>query len=168
VKEWTNYFARPEFLWVLLLALPLAAAFFYWSWRVKQRLIGQFVQARLLPTLAVGLSPARQKLRLALLLASLAGVLAALAGPRWGFSWEEARQRGLDIVVAVDTSRSMLARDVPPNRLDKAKRAAFDLMRQARNDRLGLVAFAGGAFLQCPLTVDDEHFARIWRPCRSA
>jgi Ca-activated chloride channel family protein len=158
VKEWTNYFARPEFLWILLLALPLAAAFFYWSWRVKQRLVGQFVQARLLPTLAVGLSPARQKLRLALLLASLAGVLAALAGPRWGFSWEEARQRGLDIVVAVDTSRSMLAKDVPPNRLDKAKRAAFDLMRQAKNDRLGLVAFAGSAFLQCPLTVDDEAF----------
>jgi Ca-activated chloride channel family protein len=158
VKELTNYFAKPEFLWVLLLALPLAAGLFYWSWRVKQKLIGQFVQARLLPTLTVGLSPARQKLRLALLLAALAGVLAALAGPRWGFSWEEARQRGLDIVVAVDTSRSMLARDVQPNRFEKAKRAAFDLMRQAKDDRLGVVAFAGGAFLQCPLTVDDEAF----------
>ena len=158
MKELTNYFARPEFLWVLLPAMPLAAGLFYWSWRVKQKLIGQFVQARLLPTLTVGLSPARQKLRLALLLAALAGVLAALAGPRWGFSWEEARQRGLDIVVAVDTSRSMLARDVQPNRLEKAKRAAFDLMRQAKDDRLGVVAFAGGAFLQCPLTVDDEAF----------
>jgi Ca-activated chloride channel family protein len=158
VKELTHYFARPEFLWVLLLALPLAAGLFYWSWRVKQKLIGQFVQARLLPTLTVGLSPARQKLRLALLLAALAGVLAALAGPRWGFSWEEARQRGLDIVVAVDTSRSMLARDAQPNRLEKAKRAAFDLMRLAKEDRLGVVAFAGGAFLQCPLTVDDEAF----------
>ena len=158
MKELTHYFARPEFLWVLLLALPLAAGLFYWSWRVKQKLIGQFVQARLLPTLTVGLSPARQKLRLALLLAALAGVLAALAGPRWGFSWEEARQRGLDIVVAVDTSRSMLARDAQPNRLEKAKRAAFDLMRLAKEDRLGVVAFAGGAFLQCPLTVDDEAF----------
>jgi Ca-activated chloride channel family protein len=85
-------------------------------------------------------------------------VLAALAGPRWGSSWEEAQQRGLDIVVAVDTSRSMLARDVPPNRLEKAKLAVFDLMRQARDDRLGLVAFAGAAFLQCPLTLDDEAF----------
>ena len=112
VKEDSLDFVRPEFLWILLLALPLAAGFFYWSWRVKQKLIGQFVQARLLPTLTVGLSPARQKFRLALLLAALAGVLTALAGPRWGFSWEEARQRGLDIVVAVDTSRSMLATDV--------------------------------------------------------
>jgi Ca-activated chloride channel family protein len=158
VKEFTNYFARPEFLWLLLLALPLMAGFFFWSWRVKQKLIRRFVQARLLPTLTTGLSPARQKFRLALLLAALAGVLAALAGPRWGASWEEARQRGLDIVVAVDTSRSMLARDVPPNRLEKARLAAFDLMRQAKEDRLGLVAFAGNAFLQCPLTLDDEAF----------
>lgn len=84
MKEFANYFARPEFLWILLLALPLAAALFFWSWRVKQKLIGQFVQARLLPTLTVGLSPALQKLRLALLLAALAGVLAALAGPPLG------------------------------------------------------------------------------------
>ncbi len=158
VKEFASHFAKPEFLWILLLALPLAAAAFYWSWRVKQRLIRQFVQARLFSTLTVGLSAARQKLRLALLLAALAGVLAALAGPRWGSTWEEARQRGLDIVVAVDTSRSMLARDVPPNRLEKAKLAAFDLFRLAGDDRLGLVAFAGAAFLQCPLTLDDEAF----------
>ena len=158
VKDFASHFAKPEFLWILLLGLPLAAGAFYWSWRVKQKLIRQFVQARLFSTLTVGLSPARQKFRLALLLAALAGVLAALAGPRWGFSWEEARQRGLDIVVAVDTSRSMLARDVPPNRLEKAKLAAIDLMRQAREDRLGLVAFAGAAFLQCPLTLDDDIF----------
>ena len=158
VKDFASHFAKPGFLWILLLALPLAAAFFYWSWSAKQKLIRQFVQDRLFSTLTVGLSPARQKFRLALLLAALAGVLAALAGPRWGSSWEEARQRGLDIVVAVDTSRSMLARDVPPNRLEKAKLAAFDLMRQARDDRLGLVAFAGAAFLQCPLTLDDEAF----------
>jgi len=158
VKEPAFEIARPEFLWILLLALPLAAGGFYWSWRVKQKLIRQFVQARLISTLTVGLSPARQKLRLALLLAALAGVLAALAGPRWGYAWEEARQRGLDIVVAVDTSRSMLARDVPPNRLEKAKLAVIDLMRQCKDDRLGLVAFAGDAFLQCPLTLDDEVF----------
>jgi Ca-activated chloride channel family protein len=158
VKDGAFEFARPEFLWILLLVLPLAAAAFYWSWRVKQKLIRQFVQARLFSTLTAGLSPARQKFRLVLLLAALAGVLAALAGPRWGYSWQEARQRGLDVVVALDTSRSMLARDAAPNRLEKAKLAAFDLMRQCKQDRLGLVAFAGAAFLQCPLTLDDEVF----------
>jgi Ca-activated chloride channel family protein len=158
VKDSTLEFARPEYLWILALAVPLAAGAFYWSWRVKQKLIRQFVQARLFSTLTVGLSPARQKFRLVLLLAALAGVLAALAGPRWGYSWQEARQRGLDVVVAMDTSRSMLARDAAPNRLEKAKLAAIDLMRQCKEDRLGLVAFAGSAFLQCPLTLDDEVF----------
>jgi Ca-activated chloride channel family protein len=158
VSNFTNHFAHPEFLWILLLALPLATALFFWSWRVKQRLIGQFVQARLLPALTVGVSSSRQKFRIVLSLAALGGILAALAGPRWGTTWEEARQRGLDIVVAVDTSRSMLARDAAPNRLEKAKLAAFDLMRQAKEDRMGIVAFAGAAFLQCPLTLDDEAF----------
>src|SRR5881409_2939792 len=81
-----------------------------------------------------------------------------LARPQWGFDWEEARQRGLDIVVAIDTSRSMLAADIPPNRLARAKLAALDLKRLARADRVGLVAFAGSAFLQCPLSFDDEAF----------
>jgi len=151
-------FAQPQFLWMLLLALPLLAALFFWSWRVKQKLIAQFVPARLLPALTVGVSPARQKFRLVLLAAAVAGVLAALAGPQWGFSWQEATQRGLDIVVVVDTSRSMLAADVVPNRIEKAKLAVFDLMRQAKEDRLGLVPFAGDAFLQCPLTLDDQAF----------
>jgi Ca-activated chloride channel family protein len=151
-------FAQPQFLWLLLLALPALAGLFYWSWSVKQKLIRQFVQARLLANLLVGVSPRRQAFRLALLAAAVAGVLLALARPQWGFAWEEAKQKGLDIIVAVDTSRSMLAQDVVPNRLEKAKLAAFDLMKLARNDRLGLVAFAGTAFLQSPLTLDDQAF----------
>ena len=151
-------FAQPQYLWCLLAALPALAGLFCWSWRVKQKLIRQFVQPRLLATLLVGFSPARQAFRFALLAAALAGVLLALARPQWGFAWEEAKQKGLDIIIAVDTSRSMLAQDVAPNRLEKARLAVFDLMRQARNDRLGLVAFAGTAFLQTPLTLDDQAF----------
>src|SRR6185295_8691540 len=82
----------------------------------------------------------------------------ALARPQWGFTWEEAKQRGLDIIVAIDTSRSMLATDIAPNRITRAKLAALELMQKAKNDRLGLVAFAGSAFLQCPLTLDEEAF----------
>jgi Ca-activated chloride channel family protein len=151
-------FAQPQFLWILLLAMPAVAGLFYWSWRVKQKLIRQFVRSRLLANLTVGVSPRRQIFRLALSAAAVAGVLLALARPQWGFAWEEAKQKGLDIIFAVDTSRSMLAQDVAPNRLEKAKLAAFDLMKQARNDRLGLVAFAGAAFLQSPLTLDDQAF----------
>ena len=68
------------------------------------------------------------------------------------------KQKGLDIVIAIDTSKSMLAQDIAPNRLQRAKLAALDLLKQAKSDRLGLVAFAGTAFLQCPLTIDDVVF----------
>ncbi len=151
-------FAHPEALWFCLLAIPALIAFFWWSWRKRRLLISQFVQSRLLAALTVGISAQRQKIRLALLVASVAMILFVLARPQWGFDWEEARQRGLDIVVAIDTSRSMLADDLKPNRLERAKLAAMDLRHLARNDRLGLVAFAGSAFLQCPLTLDDEPF----------
>ena len=89
---------------------------------------------------------------------AVACLILALARPQWGFAWEEVKQRGLDIVVAIDTSKSMLAEDIAPNRLARAKLAALDLMQQAKSDRLGLVAFAGNAFLQCPLTIDDAAF----------
>jgi Ca-activated chloride channel family protein len=151
-------FAQPQFLWLLLVVLPLLGAFFFWSWRVKQNLIAQFVPTRLLSTLTVGVSPSRQKLRLTMLMVAVAAIFLALAGPQFGFTWEEASQRGLDIVVVLDTSRSMLAKDVVPNRIEKAKLAVYDLMRQAKDDRLGLVPFAGNAFLQCPLTLDDQAF----------
>jgi len=151
-------FEHPQVLWLAVIAIPAIIGFLFWSWRVKQKLALQFVHARLLPTLTVGVSPAREKIRLALLVAAVAGILCALARPQWGFAWEEAKQQGLDIIVAMDTSRSMLARDVQPDRLDKAKLAVIDLMRLAKSDRMGLVVFAGTAFLQAPLTLDEQAF----------
>src|SRR4051794_10869321 len=151
-------FANPHMLWLLLVLPPALVAFFWWSWRTRQRLITQFIQARLLSSLTIGISPERQKFRLACMVLGVICVLLALARPQWGFDWEEAKQRGLDIVVAIDTSKSMLAEDISPNRLARAKLAALDLMQQAKSDRLGLVAFAGSAFLQCPLTIDDAAF----------
>jgi Ca-activated chloride channel homolog len=151
-------FDAPQMLWLLLVIPPALVAFFWWSWRKRQKLLTQFIHARLLPGLIVGVSPAREKIRLGCLVLAVVSVILALARPQWGFDWEETRQRGLDIVVAIDTSKSMLAEDIAPNRLARAKLAALDLMKQAKSDRLGLVAFAGAAFLQCPLTVDDSAF----------
>ena len=151
-------FEHPHLLWFGLVLVPTLIAFFWWTARVKQKLIGQFIAARLIDALTVGVSVGRQKTRVVLLIAAVVLAVLALARPQMGFSWEEARSRGLDIVVAIDTSRSMLATDVAPNRLRRAQLAALDLKRLARADRLGLVAFAGGAFLQCPLTLDDEVF----------
>src|SRR5713101_7669904 len=151
-------FEHPQLLWLLLLALPGLTGFFWWSWRERRRLIAQFVQSRLLANLTVGVSATRLRIRLALLIAAVGLLVITLARPQWGFDWEEAKQRGLDVVVAIDTSRSMLAEDVAPNRLARAKLAALDLKKLARTDRVGLVAFAGSAFLQCPLSFDDEAF----------
>jgi Ca-activated chloride channel family protein len=151
-------FANPHMLWLLLVIPPALLGFFWWSWRKRQGLLTQFIQARLLPSLTVGISAARQKIRLACLVLAVVCLILALARPQWGFDWEEVKLRGLDIVVAIDTSKSMLAEDIAPNRLARAKLAALDLMQQAKSDRLGLVAFAGNAFLQCPLTIDDMAF----------
>lgn len=151
-------FEHVHLVWFSLVMVPALVAFFWWAGRVKRELIGKFIAVRLLSSLTIGLSPRRQRLRLGLFIASVVLTILALSRPQLGFSWEEARSRGLDIVVAIDTSRSMLATDVAPNRLRRAQLAALDLKRLARADRLGLVAFAGSAFLQCPLTLDDEAF----------
>src|SRR4029079_18773368 len=141
-------FAHPKMIWLLALTVALLSGFLYWSWRKRQYLMSQFVRSRLLAHLTVGLSRTVQKTRMVLLVLAVGAVILALAQPQWGYAWEEAHQRGLDIVVAIDTSRSMLAEDIAPNRLQRAKLAALDLMRLAKRDRLGLVAFAGTAFLQ--------------------
>ncbi len=151
-------FEHSQFLWLLLVLPPALAVFFWWAARQREKLAAQFIEARLLPVLTVGLSPTRLKIRLACLVSAVALLIIALARPQWGFDLEEVRQHGLDIVVAIDTSKSMLATDIAPNRLARAKLAALDLMQQAGADRLGLVAFAGDAFLECPLTIDDTAF----------
>mgnify|MGYP003574982396 CR=1 FL=1 len=152
-----NY-GHPKMLWVMLAALPLLGLFLWATWRKRQALVRQFVQHKALLQQTLGISTARQKLRRVLLFFAVAFLLLAIARPQWGFTWEEAVQRGRDIIVAIDTSRSMLAEDIQPNRLTRAKLAALDLLQLGKFDRFGLVAFAGTAFLQCPLTFDDEAF----------
>ena len=100
--------------------------------------------------LKVGVSPSRQKARMVIFVAAVVFLILALARPQWGVTREEARQRGLDIIVAIDTSNSMLAEDVPPNRLARAKLAALDLMHRAKTDRLGPGGFCGRRFSAMP------------------
>ena len=78
----------------------------------------------------------------------------ALTRPQWGYNWEDIKQEGVDIIIALDVSRSMLAEDIKPNRLERAKRKIADLLNMLKGDRVGLVAFAGTSFVQCPLTLD--------------
>jgi Ca-activated chloride channel homolog len=151
-------FAHPKVIWLSVILLPLLGLFLWATWRKRQALIRQFVQHKLLAQQTLGVSAGRQKARRALLFLAVALLLLSIAGPQWGFTWEEATQRGRDIIVAIDTSRSMLAEDIQPNRLARAKLAALDLLQLGKFDRFGLIAFSGTAFLQCPLTFDDEAF----------
>jgi Ca-activated chloride channel family protein len=88
------------------------------------------------------------------LLIALGLMLFALAGPRWGSHFQEVSQKGVDIMILVDVSRSMLVEDIEPNRLERARREILDFLRVVEGDRVGLVAFSGAAFVQCPLTLD--------------
>src|SRR5437870_953021 len=148
-------FGAPEWLWGLLL-IPILMTFFIRAERLGLRRLQEFVSARLLPQLAGTVNRPRRVVRFALQLLGLSFGLLSLAQPRWGYTFEDVKRKGLDLLIAVDTSRSMLSNDVQPNRLERVKLAAQDLINELQGDRVGLIAFAGRAFLQAPLTIDYE------------
>ncbi len=150
---WAMRLARPEFLLGLLAAALVLGLAVTSALRRHRLLVGLFLG----PTLrraAPGASPVRHGLRfgsvgLALLFFSL-----ALAQPQCGTHTELAKRYGIDVVIALDASRSMLAKDIQPNRLERAKLELSGLLDRLKGDRVGLVVFAGDAFTQCPLTSD--------------
>src|SRR5689334_10431293 len=148
-------FGVPEWLWGLLV-VPLLIALFVHAERRGQRRLQEFVSARLLPQLAATANRPRRVTRFALQLLGLALAVVSLAQPRWGYTFEDVKRKGLDLLIAVDTSRSMLSNDVQPSRLERVKLAVQDLVSELQGDRVGLIAFAGRAFLQAPLTIDYD------------
>lgn len=151
-----------NFLWLLLAVVGLGGGLFLLLRRQEARL-AVFAEEALARRLTPNLDRRRRVVRVGLRVAALLLVVLALAGPKWGFHWEEVKREGIDLIVAIDTSRSMLATDVKPNRLERAKLAVLDLVDFLQGDRIGLVAFAGTAFLECPLTLDYAAFARSLR-----
>ena len=151
-------FAQP--LW--LLAGLATCAFLLWRYRqfqTQQRAtLARFAAVRLLDKLTVSVSPARRKAKQTLFILGVACLFIALARPQAGYEWQETHRKGLELLFAVDTSKSMLAQDVKPDRLSRAKLAVHDLMDKLDGDGVGLVAFAGNAFLQCPMTLDYDAF----------
>lgn len=157
----TMTFDRPD-LWWLGVAVPLASLVLLYGVFRKRRALDRFTSSRLAPLLARRISPARQALRGGLLAMALIFLIAALIGPRWGLYLEKQKVQGVDIVVAIDLSRSMLAEDLSPTRLDVAKRRVREqLIDRAvfkRGNRLALLAFAGSTSLRLPLTTDHLAF----------
>lgn len=145
-------FTALNLAWLFLL-LPALLVFFRVAGRSRRKAEELFADDPLWRRLRGAAREGRRRLRPAILLA-VTGLLAfSLLQPRWGYDWQDITRRGIDLVAVVDTSRSMLADDVPP-----ARRVLEDLVRRVRGDRIGLVAFAGSAFTLCPLTLDRGAF----------
>lgn len=146
-------FGSPEWLWALLLIGPLVW-FFMEANRRRDVLLSKILAPRLQRQLAGRVSPLKRNLRMASLLLAIACVILGLAKPRLGYRELEIKSKGRDVIIAIDTSRSMLSTDTAPTRLGRAKLIAQDLLSLLKGDRVGLIAFAGNAFLQAPLTLD--------------
>ena len=154
-------FAQPSYLYYAFLTGAAFVLFYLWAFKMRKAALKRFAQEGLLQEL---LSHLNHRARLLKAVCIIAGVVVsglALARPQWGFRWEETRRKGLDILIALDSSKSMLAEDIKPSRLERAKLALRDLVKEVKGDRLGLVAFSGSAFLECPLTVDYGGFLLV-------
>ncbi len=147
----------PNFLMWLLALLPLLFITGLMIQR-REKLLARMADKGLWTAMLPGHSTQRRRTKNVLRILALALALVAVARPQRGFKWEKVHQRGLNIMVALDTSKSMLAQDIKPNRLQQAKWGVRDLLNELKGDRIGLVAFAGDAFLQCPATIDYAAF----------
>jgi len=144
---------EPVYL-TLIAGAIVAASLFAWSWIRRRQLIQRLGDPTLIDQLARSVIPGRRLWKAAMVTVAVALMGVALAGPRFGTKLREVKREGVDLVVALDVSLSMQARDVAPNRLDRAKNEIKKLLDELRGDRVGLVLFAGDAFIQCPLTTD--------------
>jgi len=141
----------------VLAPLLLTALQRYSAW-ARQKQLAQIAAAQFVEELTRSFSPARRALKHTLLVLTAAGVGLALARPQWGEQAEVSHLYGQDTLFVLDCSRSMLASDVAPSRLQRARLAILDYVQRRSHGRVGLVAFAGQAFLQCPLTFDYGAF----------
>lgn len=152
-----NY-ANPKYLHIALSAALLLGLFYILVMRRRKVLMERFADKSLLSEIASSVSMRKKILKIAMISLAAVMMLIAMARPQWNFEWEEVKRSGLDILVAMDVSKSMLARDVKPNRLERSKFAVKDMIKKLNGDRIGLIAFSGTAFLQCPLTIDYDGF----------
>jgi Ca-activated chloride channel family protein len=147
------HFARPEYLYLFWL-IPALGLFLAWSLRNRRRRLEMLISPALAPKLTREFSRGKAKVRALLLLGCFVFIILALSRPQWGLKLETVRRRGVDILVALDTSYSMNAEDVSPSRIVKAKGEISSLLGRLKGDRIGLIGFAGSAVVQCPLTLD--------------
>lgn len=149
----TQVWRNPQWLWGLLI-VPLVPVLYALTQRRARKLIARFGEIAVLKASAIEADSRQRWIRVALFAAALTAGFVAAARPQWGSSTEIVQTTGLDIVLLLDTSLSMLAQDMKPTRMEAAKLEIGAFLDRLRTDRVALVPFAGSAFIQCPLTLD--------------
>lgn len=147
-------FSHSTIFYLALALIPVLAAGALLAWWRRRRDYRAFADSAFAAQMTSHLSPARATVKALSLLAGLALLGLALAGPQWGSRMVEVRRQGVDVMIALDVSRSMLAEDVKPNRLQRAQQELTALIDQLDGDRVGVIAFSGNAQVACPLTSD--------------
>lgn len=147
---------RWEHSWAfyLLAALPVLVALFLWFSYQRKKSFQKFADSHLIKRLAIGMPLHKHEVKFSLVLLAVASLSIGIANPKLGSKLEEVKREGIDIMVALDLSRSMNATDVTPSRLEKAKLFVGKLINELKGDRIGLVIFAGNAYVQMPITTD--------------
>ncbi len=146
-------FEEPAYLYLLFL-LPFLVAFYLYSNYRRRRNLKRFGDPELLAQLMPDVSRYRPDVKFWLLFAAIGLFAALLARPQFGSKYENVKRKGVEVIIALDISNSMLAEDVQPSRLEKAKRLVSRLVDELDNDKVGLIVFAGDAFTQLPITSD--------------
>lgn len=151
-------FANSHYIALIYASASVLAIFYVWVMLRRRLLMERFTDKSLMSNMAPTASAIMKALKCAIIMIAALLALVALARPQWGFLWEETKRTGIDMLIAIDVSKSMLATDVKPNRLERSKFAVKDLVKKLNGDRIGLIAFSGTSFLQCPLTIDYNGF----------
>jgi Ca-activated chloride channel homolog len=146
-------FEHTDFLWALLL-IPSLTAIFIWMVIWKKRALQRFGEWTIIQRLLPGLSRSRVITKFIILMVGYGFLIIGIANPQIGSKLVEGERKGIDIMIALDVSNSMLAEDIKPSRLEMSKQAISKLIDNLGNDRLGIVIFAGNAYMQLPITTD--------------
>ncbi len=148
-------FANPEYLYLLII-LPFLLLLFFFALRLRKKNIRKFGNPKLLKLLMPEASVARLHVKFWLLFAAVALLIIAIAGPQFGAKLDKVKRQGVEVIIALDVSNSMMSqdRDLPVNRLEKAKQIISKIVDNLDNDKVGLIVFAGDAYIQLPITSD--------------
>ncbi len=153
-------FQEPQYLWLLSLVAVILALFILAAY-VRRKRIGKIGDSQLVKQLIPDFSPARRVWKITLVSLAIAFMSLSLARPQFGSKLKDVTRQGVEVMIALDVSNSMLAQDIKPNRLENARKFIERIIGKLQNDKLGIVVFAGDAFVQMPIT-DDVRSARLF------